>query len=323
MDGVVIRPYRGGDEAGIVACWNRACPKETISLSVFVRRVLCDANFSPAGLLIAEREGRLTGFLLSIIRKVPMMGTDLEPNHAWITAFAVDPGFQGQGVGSALFTAAMKYLQEQGRSIVSFSDYAPNYFVPGLDTTTYPRAARFLGDRGFTKAYTCAAMDTNLVLFEIPDDVWATVQTREAEGYRFEPLTPARVADTIGFATDAFHADWGRAVREAIAHGVPFDQFLIAVDPQSTVVGFAMFGGYDGIQERFGPFGVADSQRGKGLGKVLLYLTLDRMRQKGLHSSWFLWTGEQSAAGHLYRRAGFQTTRRFDIMRKRLESHAR
>lgn len=319
MDGLVIRTYRGGDEAGLVACWNRACPKETISEALFIRRVLCDANFSPEGLFVAELDGALIGFVLTIVRRVPMMGTDLEPKNGWITAFAVDPNHQGRGVGQALFRAALAYMKEQGRSIVSFSDYAPNYFVPGLDRATYPRAAAFLEAQGFSRLYTCAAMDMNLVLFEIPDDVRATQREREAEGYRFEQLTSARVAETIAFATEAFHADWGRAVREGIASGVPYDQFLLAIDPANSVVGFAMFGGYDGIPERFGPFGVADSQRGKGLGKVLLYLTLDMMRRKGLHNSWFLWTGEQSPAGHLYRRAGFHVTRHFDIMRKSLE----
>lgn len=319
MEDLIIRTYRGGDEASIVACWNRACPRETISEAVFVKRVLCDANFASEGLFVAERNGVVIGFVLTIMRRVPMLGTDLEPHNGWITAFAVDPDYHGHGVGQALFRSALAYLRENGRRVVSFSDYAPNYFVPGLDRATYPRAAAFLAAQGFEKLYTCAAMDMNLVLFEIPDDVRATKEQREAEGYIFEHLTPARVAETIAFATDAFHADWGRAVREGVAAGVSYDQFLLAINPEGSVVGFAMFGGYDGIPERFGPFGVADSERGKGLGKVLLYLTLDVMRQKGLHNSWFLWTGEQSPAGHLYRRAGFHVTRHFDIMRKRLE----
>lgn len=315
MESVTIRSYHGGDEAGIVACWNRSCPKETLHLSTFVSRVLCDANFDPPGLLVAEREGEIVGFVLSIIRRVPMMGTDLEPESGWITAFAVDPRYRRQGVGRNLFSAVFEFFRSRGRRTISFADYAPNYIVPGLDRATYPHAAPFLESLGFKRIYTCVSMDANLVLFEVPEDVHRLQQVREAEGYRFEYLTPARVAETIRFALEVFHADWSRAVREAIAGGVPYDQFLLSIDPSGRVVGFAMFGGYDGIKERFGPFGVDDSQRGKGLGKILLYRTLDVMRQKGLHGSWFLWTGEQSPAGHLYRRAGFQVTRHFDIMR--------
>lgn len=315
MSQVAIRNYRGGDEEAIVACWNRSCPKDGIDLSVWVRRVLCDANFDPEGLWVAEDDGRIVGFVYAVVRRVPMMGTDLEPANGWITAFGVDPDYRRRGIGSALFERALDFLRARGRRTVSFSDYAPNYFLPGLDRNTYPEGSAFLTALGFKVAYSCVAMDKNLVLFSVPDDVRAVQQEREREGYRFTFLSPARLAETIRFAHEAFHADWARAVREAVAAGVPYDQFLIAVNPADRVVGFAMFGGYDGIQERFGPFGVAESERGRGIGKVLLYLSLERMRSKGLHGCWFLWTGERSPAGHLYKRAGFTVSRTFDIMR--------
>ncbi len=65
-------------------------------------------------------------------------------------------------------------------------------------------------------------------------------------------------------------------------------------------------------------FFVKPSLRGAGLGKILLYETLDLMRQRGSHGAWFLWTGEESPAGKLYRRAGFTITRRFNVMKKTL-----
>jgi GNAT superfamily N-acetyltransferase len=77
-----------------------------------------------------------------------------------------------------------------------------------------------------------------------------------------------------------------------------------------------MHGTFDSVDERFGPFGVLEEMRGTGLGKVLLHLVLERMRARRAHSAWFLWTGEQSPAGHLYRRSGFTTTRVFRVMRR-------
>lgn len=63
-------------------------------------------------------------------------------------------------------------------------------------------------------------------------------------------------------------------------------------------------------------FGVDPEQRGTGLGKILLHLAMTMMRAEGLHSSWFLWTGEASPAGRLYTKAGYEITRRFHVMRK-------
>ena len=80
------------------------------------------------------------------------------------------------------------------------------------------------------------------------------------------------------------------------------------------MLGWAMHGTYENVLERFGPFGVLPESRGTGLGKVLLHLTLERMRALGAHSAWFLWTEETSAAGHLYLNTGFEITRTFTIM---------
>ncbi|WP_143664135.1 GNAT family N-acetyltransferase, partial [Streptomyces murinus] len=87
-------------------------------------------------------------------------------------------------------------------------------------------------------------------------------------------------------------------------------------EPGGRLVGWAMHGAYESAVERFGPFGVLEELRGTGLGKVLLHLVLARMRARGAHGAWFLWTGERSPAGHLYRAAGFETTRVFRVLRR-------
>jgi GNAT superfamily N-acetyltransferase len=69
------------------------------------------------------------------------------------------------------------------------------------------------------------------------------------------------------------------------------------------------------VAERFGPFGVDPNLRRIGLGKVLLYRCLDQMRSRGLHNAWFLWTGLDEPAGHLYARVGFHVSRQFAVLR--------
>lgn len=335
---VHFRPYRGGDEKALVALWNRCLPADPISDRVFLEKVLCDANFDPEGLIVAEdpaHPSELTGFVLTLVRRLPLWGDDLEPENAWVTAFGVDPQWRRQGIGRRLLRLAEDFARARGRKTLYFASYAPNYFVPGLDAALYPEGAAFLQSLGFSTVYPCAAMDRSLVGYALPPEVASLRAQREKEGYRFGPLTVDRVAETIRFANEAFNPDWGRAIREAILRGVPLHQILIATDcrpnavadqernaagqPQhGRVVGFAMYGAYDGVGERFGPFGVAETQRGLGLGKILLHLTMHEMRARGLHSSWFLWTGEDSPAGHLYLSAGYHITRRFNVLKKSL-----
>ena len=79
-----------------------------------------------------------------------------------------------------------------------------------------------------------------------------------------------------------------------------------------------MYGGYEKIRERFGPFGVEESEQGKGLGKILLHETLHAMKQQTLQGAWFLWTSETTVAGHLYLKNDFRTFRKFHVMLKEL-----
>jgi len=318
VEQAAVRAYRGGDEEAIVDVWNRALTPDGIAASVFIRQVLCDPNFDPEGLRVAVSGGTIAGFALAVRRLTPLWGDRLDREDGWITALGVDPGFQGRGIGSRLLDEAEAFLREAGAKRAAVSPYAPNYFWPGVDKEAYPAAYRLFLRRGYRPAYQAVAMDRSLVRYVVPEDARRVMAQRVAEGYVFHRLTPDRIFELITFAANHFNPDWGRAIREAIASGVPFDQFHVAVNPGGNIVGFAMHGGYGGVQERFGPFGVAESARGKGLGKVLLHLTLEEMRQKGLHGAWFLWTGEESPAGKLYLQAGFEITRTFDILVKEL-----
>lgn len=316
--GVTVRTYRGGDESGVVSVWNRALTFDPIDMERFVRQVLCDVNFCPEGLQIACNGDEIVGFALAIERRLPLSGSDLEPETGWITAFGVDPTWQGRGVGGALLESAEEFLRGRGKRRVDVSPYAPNYFWPGVDAEAYDRAFSVLEGRGYQPRYVAAAMDRNLVGFHIPGDVIDVERERIDEGYTFGRLDPPSLYEVSAFAEADFSPDWGRSVREAVAQGVPWDHILYVRNPERGVVGFAMYGAYGGTLERFGPFGVAGSERGKGLGKILLYRTMEAMSARGLHGAWFLWTGEETAAGALYLRAGFQVTRRFHVLQKSL-----
>lgn len=317
-DPVQVRPYRGGDEEGILRVWNASLVYDPIRMDVWVGKVLCDANFDPEGLVVAEAGGAIVGFCSAVVRKLPMKGTDLETGTGWITAFGVLPEWRGRGVAARLVGAAEGYLKARGGKVALVSPYAPNYFWPGVDPDAYPEATGFLESLKYKKLYSPVAMDKNLVDFVFPDDVGEVERARVKEGYRFETLRPSRIYELITFADERFNPDWGRAVREAVADTVPWDRMFLAIHPRDHIVGFSLYGCYGGAEDRFGPFGVDESERGKGLGKVLLYRTLEAMKAFGLHGAWFLWTSEASPAGGLYARAGFAVTRRFHVMRKEL-----
>lgn len=314
---VAYRAYRSGDERQIVALWNECLQKDPVTSKRFRNLVLLDANFDPQGMRLAFDDEQLIGCVYAVRRLLPMTGTELEPENGWIPFFFVTPSRRRSGVGSRLMQEAVSFLQENGRINVFFSSYAPNYIMPGIDEEAYPEGYKFLQSQGFNRLYSPVAMDCSLVNFRLTDDIMALKQEREAEGYTFTLAEDKDLYDVIQFANMTFNPDWGRAIREGVLQGLPMEHIFVARH-HDNLVGFCLYGGYEGVPERFGPFGVDPAQQGKGLGKLLLNLCLHRMRAEGLHGAWFLWTSETTSAGYLYKKNGFNTTRVFHVMKKEI-----
>ncbi len=314
---VVYRRYQSGDEKQIVELWNQSLWKDPITSKRFRNLVLLDANFDPVGMRLAFENDKLIGCVYAVRRLLPMFGTDLEPDNGWIPFFFVDKSHERAGVGAQLMKEASEFLKENNRKHVFFSSYAPNYIMPGIDEDAYPAAYQFLQAQGFTKLYSPIAMDRNLVDFKLSDEIKELVKQREEEGYTFTKAKDKDLYEVIQFANLKFNPDWGRAIREGVLQGLPMDRILVARQ-DDKVVGFCIYGGYEQVPDRFGPFGVDPEQQGKGLGKILLHLCLQNMKSESLHGAWFLWTGEKTSAGYLYKKTGFEITRTFHVMKKDL-----
>ncbi len=328
-----VRPYRAGDEAALVALWNAALPVDPIDEPTLAARVLVDPNFLPSGLLVAEAlgparatgvdAGSLLGFVLALSRRVPLApGEGLEADTGWLTAFGVRPEVRRAGLGTALLEAACGELATRGCRRVEVSPYAPGYFWPGVDRAAYPEALALLAARGFATLYEAVAMERSLFGYCPPDDALAGRAALEREGVRFCPLQPSTVLPLLEWSGRVFHADWARAVREAVARRLPWGRTLLALAPDGAILGFAQYGAYDYSADRFGPFGVDPAARRRGIGRVLLHACLQAMQRDGLRCAWFLWTGERSPAGALYQGAGFRVARRFVLLKRDLAAAA-
>lgn len=110
----MYRTFQSGDEKGIVGLWNDVLIHDPINEKRFRTQVLLDANFDSEGLFVAVEGERIVGAILAITRKLPMIGTDLEPDTGWITFFMVHPEVGRKGIGSGLMEKACDYIRKQG-----------------------------------------------------------------------------------------------------------------------------------------------------------------------------------------------------------------
>ena len=307
MSETTIRPFEPNDLASVLRVLAESMTADPITEARFTRQVLLDANVRADGMPVAMRGDNVIGFCLSIARQMPLENAPSDADRGYITLLGVAPDAQRQGVGTRLLEHAESYLKSQGRAVVMIASYAPGYFIPGVDVNAYAGALQFLKMRGYSEVYRPLAMETSLWNLSVP--TWVREKGRAFNLKRFEPHLTLPLLD---FARKEFPGDWVRVVRETAAkifNGDSPSRLIVALDGDE-IVGFAHH-----ENERFGPIGVAASQRGRGIGQVLMFATLQAQREAGFRTAWFLWSDDKTAE-RIYNVAGFKETRRFALMKK-------
>jgi len=315
MSDISIRPFQPSDLPAVLRVLAAAMPADPISEARFTRQVLLDPNVRVEGMPVATRGGGggggggVVGFCLAIARQTPLENAPSDADRGYVTLIAVAPDAQRQGVGAALLQHAENYLKSQGRSIVMASSYAPGYFIPGVDVNAYAGGLAFLKKHGYAEVYRPLAMEASLWNFS-----WPAWVREKASAFELKSFEPALTLPLLDFVRREFPGDWVRVVRETAARilGGDSPSRLIAALDGDQIVGFTHH-----ENERFGPIGVAASQRGRGIGQVLMFATLEAQRAAGFRVAWFLWSDDKTAE-RIYNVAGFCETRRFALMKKSL-----
>jgi GNAT superfamily N-acetyltransferase len=312
-----IRPFESRDLSGVsdvLTVLRSAMIADSITEARFTRQVLLDPNFRAEGAPVAVADdGEIIGFCLSIARQVPLENAPSDAERGYITLLAVRPDVQRQGIGERLLAYAEAYLKSQNRSVVMVSPYAPGYFIPGVDVAAYAGALQFFVKHGYAQVYRPLAMETALWSLKCPE--WVRERVK-APNVKVVPFEFQLTLPLLEFVQREVPGDWVRVVRETagrIMTGDSPDRLLIAMD-DGAIVGFSHF-----ENERFGPVGVAASQRGRGVGQLLMFATLGAQREAGFRVAWFLWSDDKTAQ-RLYNVAGFKEVRRFALMKKELRT---
>lgn len=315
MSQVNIRSYEPNDFKSVLCLLNRCLTEDPINAEFFQRKVLLDQNYDPRGILVAAADDKIVGFVLGMVRRHKIEDSAPDFDRSWITLLAVDEDYRRQGIATKMIEQLEAYFKDSKCTSNWVASYAPNYFIPGVDIAAYPEALEFFKSIGWKEVYRPLAMDADLVHLKTPDWVNEKEKNLVAAGVTFETYRPELIQPLMDFMLAEFPGDWQRYARDAMIRIVngeyqPSNLWVAHID--GKVLGFVQ---HDNVC-RFGPFGVAVNERGRGLGAVLLLKVMHAMRAKGMHNAWFLWTDDLVAK--LYAAAGFVETRRFAVLKKQL-----
>jgi len=300
-----VLSYSPGAEETLIRLWNDSLSRDPISPALFRERTLGDPNFSPDGCLVAQVDGDPAGFAIAVPPGASHRFAP-PPGAGRIAGLGVLPGRRRTGVGKALLEAALAFLRGRGCKKVVYA--AHEYYVAGLDRA-YADGLAFLERHGFSQSYEAVAMGRELYELEWPQELRALEAKLAGEGLTADYYSPPLKAAVEAFFAAEF-PEWAPFFREKLDRGDPHDDFALALD-RGKVVGYCQRLEGDHV----GPFGVAAAYRNKGIGTVMLYRLLERLRQKGFRFCWF---GETGRAQPYYARAGFVVTRRYAVMARNL-----
>lgn len=305
VSGYKIRPYNAGDEAGLLLAWNSAMWADPLDAYRWRSTYLLDPNFTPEECLVAEEVdgGGIVGFVLGFTEKHG------DAADAWIVGFGVVPGHRRKGIGTALIERLKETWRARGVPTIHVGPYIPSYLTPGVDVSAYADGIAFLKTIGAVEGGRPVSMKADLTNYRVREGVGPLRERLAAEGIGFRAATAEDILPLLAFMEEHF-AHWvpdARRALQGIVRGDAATTTLHVATDNGAIIGYAQTG-----RERFGPFGVNEAYRGRGIGGVLLSRVLVAMRAQGYHSAWFLWTSDRTAK--LYGEHGFEEVRRFQMM---------
>ncbi len=286
------------DARQILQLWNSKYRKDPTTESVLNKKF-----FNSKYLDIVSPITKNGSFSLAGTRKLKFYHSE-DLDSGWILCLGIEENKDAK----FLLNEQIKAMKGRGVKKLYYSSFTPDYFSPGVDKARYPHLHEFLEKYGFREESEAIEMVLNSNEYEP-----SIIETKGNIG--LEIYSSKIEKQILDFMKKNFNADWYYRVLSVIEHGDP-EQVSVARFNEE-IVGFSMFSGPEGDMwyypgERFGPFGVAEEYRGKGIGTLLLIQTLNMMKGRGIQSAFFKWTDEN--AGRLYKRFGFRETRRYSIM---------
>ncbi|MEP7021198.1 MAG: GNAT family N-acetyltransferase [Pseudonocardiales bacterium] len=221
---------------------------------------------------------------------------------------AVHPTHRRAGVGRALVGHVEQWAAGIGAAELWWGNDAPTYAWPGVDLR-YPSAHGLAVGLGFDPVREATNMTVDLAQADL--ETAADELRLAGGGVRISRLDRSSVPGVLDWVA-TFGGTWAAEVSQAASREPVGCHVARRGD---AWVGFACHGA--NRREWFGPMGTAPSERGQGVGAVLLRRCLADQVAAGLSTAQLAWVGPVS---FYERTVGAFVDRRFTLYRKGIAS---
>jgi ribosomal protein S18 acetylase RimI-like enzyme len=199
-----FRPFRNTDPPALADLWNRGLPERGVvrplTVHEFDALVMGKLPFERAGLIVAEREGRILGFAHAGFAPLQPQGPSHRLDHelGTVAMMVLEPGLDDIEIEQGLWREAERYLRARGASVFyAGGQYPLNPFYWGIygssefsgilgEHAAFHRAAR---RAGYAPAATTVLLEADLANPE-PRDPRALLLRRQARLELIEDSLP-------------------------------------------------------------------------------------------------------------------------------------
>jgi ribosomal protein S18 acetylase RimI-like enzyme len=306
-----FRPFRNSDPPALVKLWNQTVPESGAGRPLRVHELdahaLGTVNFEASGLIVAEKDGRIVGFVhAGFGPDLPIESTQpfqLSYELGTVAMLVVEPDLNDPGLVSGLIAAAERYLQARGAKVMYAGSLFPlNPFYWGLYggsegsgvLSGHQSFQSALIERGYEPAGTTVLLEADLTVPE-PRDPRAVLIRRQTQLEFLDDAGPPHWWQNL--ALGEFQTMQARLLSRA--DGAPIAQ------AQAWDMGWF---GHGDSRPRIGLINleVVAEHRRKGFGRFLVTEIFRRARENLVASVAVQTSAVNVAALSLYASLGFQ-----------------
>ena len=272
------------DVQALVEVWNLCFPEFLLSEQGLEKQLFSDFGLDPAGCFVARRgSSEIAGFTIGTTQQIPYTGRNKLPGC--LPVLAVKPKFWRKGIGTQLLQSVEQYLvaQKVKKIRLGYPTYLRGTALSLIGVNTeWHEAIRFFEYFGYAPRGVLDSMSIDLDGWSMPPEVAQEICAGREKKIEFGSLYPTDIHEFLEFLKRDFAGSWydQMAYLQECKLLVPSENLV--VKEHGKICGFA------------GPFHVAENGdtcgiglgisphlRGKGLGSLLLYILIQRVKETG------------------------------------------
>ncbi|MEM1809545.1 MAG: GNAT family N-acetyltransferase [Thermofilaceae archaeon] len=287
---------------------NRALFNDFVDRRFFRLLTVDDPNFDPKLSLVCVRNGKVVATAMGIRRvKEPSSMVDKQREIAWIKVLACPPDHTAE---LRNLTAVLEEeLRRSGARMVRVSDYASWYLSPGIDLE-YEWLRALLEHLGYRKVGEAVNYEVDMSKYRTPSWVQKLESELKQQEFILREAT-TQDQDRLYEWIERFFSPFWRIEAELAMRSE--EGGVLIAEKGGVIAGFSVYGALR--PDFFGPIGVDPGVRGRGLGTVLLFRSLERMREEGVRVATIPWTLHLTFYAQV---PGVTKIRLFNVMAKEL-----